>query len=627
METANKFQVGATLIELIFVVAIMAGGSILTFEIQTADLQSNSAKDVGVHLRKYGKAVQNWVNDNPGASGTYNGTKWLKSTSCGGLSPAPGYIDCSFYDADATNPAKMDPISPGSMTLSTVVSSSDIGQLNTTRAVTTTTPYVTNNKPRADLSGIAAITAAIGTSVDRSSFGIVTSNPLEARIVIVTEQSENEDIWLKLDGSNALNGNLVLDGPTRLTRRILGASSIQSYLNKPLILGRDTGSSYRLDAGLVVDSDVEIYGTLLANSGIDSGETIQIKSGSVSIPQGKLITKQGFANRVASSHIANPASISKLTSLTLGGLASIRRDVSPQGGGPVDPFLWIKKTVIELTTCLEPGQASTDAEGNLMSCRDSIWQKVGKNPLLHRYVFTSNGTWEVPENVNSAFITLAGGGGSGYGWRVESHTRAGSSGGFLFNESISVTPGETLKIIVGEGGKGFAPLATGTLSDAGFPFFIYTGNPSDPGLIGLNGSSSKVISGEGKNLVECSGGGGAGENYADPNGRPAGGPSSVNIVPFMPAAYVLAHNDGIHSIYGKNRDAGVCGPNNYGLGISGLYSYTNVGTILFGGRTPISYGSGGDVTVTRCYVSKSDQVACKFPQNGKNGVVMIDVFY
>lgn len=128
------------------------------------------------------------------------------------------------------------------------------------------------------------------------------------------------------------------------------------------------------------------------------------------------------------------------------------------------------------------------------------------------------------------------------------------------------------------------------------------------------------------NLVECSGGGGPGGQFAEPNGRPAGGPSSVNNTPFT-GTYALGHNFGVHSIYGNAYEAGICGPNSYGLGINGTYSYTNIGSILFGGRTPLGYGSGGDVTVTRCYVSGTVETTCKFPQDGKDGVVIIDVFY
>ena len=627
MGITKKSQAGSTLIELIFVVAILAVGSILAFESQTADLQSNAAKDAGVHLRTYGKAVQKWVNDHPGTSGTFNGTKWLKPFKCGGLAPAPGYLDCSFFAADATDVANPDPIRPGGLTLSTIVSTSASATQKETRAVTTTSPYYANNQERADLAGIAAISAAVGNSYDRSSFGTVTSNPQQARIILTTLRTDNSDIWLKLDGSNALNANLSFDGVNPLSRRILGASSIQSAPGQPLILGSETGIPFAISPSLVVDSDTEILGRLLADGGIDSSASIVIQSGSVSIPQGDLLTKQGFSTSASSPYVANPAGVSKLKNLTTEGLVRLNGDTDIPAASRPDSFLQIKATYVELSGCFEDGQAGTDNEGNLMSCQFGIWRKVGQNPLLHRFVFTSNTTWQVPSNVTGAFVTLAGGGGSGYGWRVESHTRAGSSGGFLFNEKITVTPGETLQIIVGKGGKGYAPVNTGAVSNAGYPYYIYAGNPSDPGLVGWNGTSSKILSGTGANLVECSGGGGAGETYADPNGRPAGGPSSVNIVSFAPAAYTLVHNYGNHSIWGNVWHGGICGPNNYGLGIEGTYSWTNIGTILFGGRTPFSYGSGGDVTVTRCYVSKTVEVPCKFPQDGKDGVVMIDVFY
>lgn len=627
MRTIKESQAGATLIELIFVVAILAVGSILTFESQTADLQSSAAKDAGAHLRTYGKAVQKWVNDHPGANGTYNGTKWLKSVNCGGLAPAPGYIDCSFFAADATNVANPDAIRPGGLTLSTIVSTTATATQKETRAVTTTNAYMANNQERADLAGIAAISAAVGNSYDRSSFGTVTTNPLMARIILTTLRTDNADIWLKLDGSNALNANLSFDGINQLTRRIIGASSIQAAPGQPLVLGSETGLTYAISPNLVVDSDTEVLGRMLADSGIDSSTSFVVQSGSVSIPQGDLLTKQGFATSSASPYIANPAGVSKLKNLTTEGMVHLYGDTDIPAASRPDPFLQVKAKFVELSGCLEDGQAGTDNEGNLMSCQSGIWRKVGQNPLLHRYVFTSNSTWTVPASVTGAFVTLAGGGASGYGWRVDLHTRAGASGGFLFNEKIDVTPGETLQIIVGKGGKGYPPVNTGALSNAGYPHYIYAGNPADPGFIGWNGTSSKVLSGTGANLVECSGASGSGEQFAEPNGRPVGTPSSVNIKSFAPAPYVLSRNYGNHSIYGNVWSAGVCGPNSYGLGIEGTYSYTNMGAILFGGRTPLSYGSGGDITVTRCYINNSTEVACKFPQDGKDGVVIIDVFY
>ncbi|WP_338924441.1 hypothetical protein V0M98_33030 (plasmid) [Pseudomonas silesiensis] len=59
-------------------------------------------------MRDYGKAVQQWITDHHGASGSYSGTQWLKSVTCsgGGGSPPPGYLDCKFPTADATDIAK-----------------------------------------------------------------------------------------------------------------------------------------------------------------------------------------------------------------------------------------------------------------------------------------------------------------------------------------------------------------------------------------------------------------------------------------------------------------------------------------------------------------------------------------
>ncbi|MFA7456014.1 MAG: type II secretion system protein, partial [Micavibrio sp.] len=56
-------------------------------------------------------------------------------------------------------------------------------------------------------------------------------------------------------------------------------------------------------------------------------------------------------------------------------------------------------------------------------------------PIMKRIVFSTPGThtWKVPKGVHSAFVSMAGGGGSGSGWRVISTTYTGASGGFVFS--------------------------------------------------------------------------------------------------------------------------------------------------------------------------------------------------
>jgi len=70
--------------------------------------------------------------------------------------------------------------------------------------------------------------------------------------------------------------------------------------------------------------------------------------------------------------------------------------------------------------------------------------------------YSSSGTFTVPNGVYSLTVTLlVGGGGGGGGFYGNGDTHAGGgggSGGYYQNQTIAVTPGETLTIVVG--GKG-----------------------------------------------------------------------------------------------------------------------------------------------------------------------------
>ena len=632
MHKSKPHQSGATLIEMVFVISLLAIGSILTMESKSADFYITAAKGTGAQIRDYGKAVQRWINDHPGASGVYSGTKWLKPTTCGGLAPAPGYLDCKFNAADATDAVNPDPLMPGNLTIQTVISTVSNAEKNETMGQTTLSPYLLAGEPRSDLAGIAAMAALSGNAYDRSMFGAINSNPKTAVISITSRKSDSGDAWLRADGSNGMEGNLSFDSTNAAYRRIIGASRLQAVPGQPLILGVASGLSIPVGVDVVVDSDTEVLGKLKADSGIDSSKSVVITSGVTKVPQGNLVTKQGLANSTASTYIANPGGQSRFNSLTIDGLTTITPDMTVAPAVRPDPVLEINTVAVELSTCPTNGEIARDSNNNLMSCQGNLWLKVGKTPALHRFVFTSSGTWTVPEEVSSGFISAAGGGSSSGAWRAGFGANSGASGGYVLNHQVTLIPGETLQINIGKGGIGYSPINSGVLSDAGNPFYIYVGNGADPGLTGKSGGTSSVISSTNGTLLECSGGAGrigGGEDpvYGVDNTNPTGGVSSIDLVPFPPATYTWSQPKVSHSAVGSFYGAGVCGPNQYGLGILGMTTGAQIGDVIAGGRTPFGYGSGGDLVVTRCYVSASVQTTCKFAKDGANGVVMIDVFY
>lgn len=131
--------------------------------------------------------------------------------------------------------------------------------------------------------------------------------------------------------------------------------------------------------------------------------------------------------------------------------------------------------------------------------------------------------WKVPDGVTRIFVTMAGGGGSGYGWKITDDLQTGHTGGFVLNKTLKVNPGEIYLIKVGYGGRGilFHDRTPTSYNSGG----LYKENPlfnkrlGDPtistrdllGLIGFGGGSSyiKLKKSGSIPLIECSGGRGA----------------------------------------------------------------------------------------------------------------------
>jgi hypothetical protein len=634
VHSSKSRQKGATLIEVVFVVSLLSIAAVFTVESQSADFYINAAKGTGGQLRDYGKAVQKWIADHPGASGSYSGTKWLKPVSCGGLAPAPGYLDCKFPTADITDVVNPEPLMPGSLTVKTIISTVTNAEKTETMGQTTFSPYLLSGLPRADLAGVAAMAALSGNAFDRTMFGSINANAKTAVIAMTTRKPESGDAWLRADGGNTMDGNLSFDSSLAANRRIVGASRIQPIPGQPLIFGSSSGLGIPAGATVVVDSDTEVLGRLLADGGIDSANSVVIASGNTKIPLGNLITKQGLYNSAAGAYMANPGGQSKFSTLTLDGAASITPDLSVPVASRPDPVLEINTVVVELAGCPTNGEVAKDAANNLLSCQGNLWLKVGKSPVLHRFVFTSSGSWTVPDHVTSGFISAAGGGGSGMGWRVESHSSSGHSGGFVMNHQVPMVPGEVIQINVGKGALAYAPVNSGILSNAGYPFYVFWGNPANSGLTGLPGGTTRVTSPTNGLLLECSGGAGSSGSgitsaalHGENNTNPVASVASIVMVPFAPSTYTWQAQKTTHSAAGDVWGPGVCGVGNYGLGVEAMYNSASVGDMISGGRTPFGYGSGGDLVISRCFVTAAKQESCRFPQNGSDGVVMIDVFY
>lgn len=275
--------------------------------------------------------------------------------------------------------------------------------------------------------------------------------------------------------------------------------------------------------------------------------------------------------------------------------------------------------------CSQLGLIATNVGGKLLGCNGFIWGKATDMPNAHRYVFTESSTWTVPDGVKSALVTMAGGGGSGLGWRFASQYGTGHSGGFVFSAPVNLKEKETLTITVGRGGISYGPINTG-------PYWIPP--TADEGLSGYPGGTSKIVSEANGTLIECNGGSGVTtSNYNTLSGTVRIPGPQGHAWAFGPPFSGTTPDRAADGPYSRGNGPGACGLNDYGLGNRGTTSYAlntdtriNSGTYA-GATTPFGYGSGGAVNVSGCYISPTEVGNCVWPDAGRDGVVMIDVLY
>ena len=145
--------------------------------------------------------------------------------------------------------------------------------------------------------------------------------------------------------------------------------------------------------------------------------------------------------------------------------------------------------------------------------------------------FTSTGTWVCPVGVTSITVECWGGGGAGGGSVTVLAPNAGAGGGgggYTKRTSVSVTPGNTYNVIVGQGGSGNVAFTVNG-NNGGNSYFgtstalAYGGNGGggNGGSIGTGGIGSTWNGGDGalaKNST-TSGGGGGGAGYGSVGGN------------------------------------------------------------------------------------------------------------
>lgn len=392
----------------------------------------------------------------------------------------------------------------------------------------------------------------------------------------------------------------------RATLAATTASPANAGVSLPASMGGDPSVFVAKGGNPIGNNASAVAGLVAIRNGYDSSGFMEFDRRDGSLPRTGDINMQDSSG--AKHNIKNAGEIS--------------------GDSTVTGTLRVTGLAVEGQPCVQIGLIAANAFGKLLGCDGKLWGKATDMPNAHRYLFTESTSWTVPDGVKGALVTMAGGGGSGFGWRFISHYQTGASGGFVFSAPVNLTAGQAISVVVGKGGIAFTPYATTTPVQSKPGYFIYANPANDDGLSGYPGGASKLVAPSGDVLLQCDGASGS---YAWGVDSFTGGLVAGNVkgalnqsgfpnypVPNRPAtgAYVEG--------YGA---PGACGPSRYGFGNQGNQSYSIAPGSYAGGPTPFGYGSGGGISISGCYVNQNDIGTCIYPSPGRDGVVMIDVLY
>ena len=106
--------------------------------------------------------------------------------------------------------------------------------------------------------------------------------------------------------------------------------------------------------------------------------------------------------------------------------------------------------------------------------------------------FTSPGTYTAPAITTAINLLVVGGGGGGGGGHPSYTAGAGGSGGLIYLNNLSVTPGGTYSVTIGGGGEGGSAGAPGIGEDGGDTTFVYSPSVN---IIGEGGGGAGYTSG------------------------------------------------------------------------------------------------------------------------------------
>jgi len=116
---------------------------------------------------------------------------------------------------------------------------------------------------------------------------------------------------------------------------------------------------------------------------------------------------------------------------------------------------------------------------------------------LNSQSFTSAGTFVVPAGVDTVWVTMIGGGGSGgASGDGSASTLAGAAGGYCIKQAVNVTPGASITVSIGAGGAAVSSPSGSSLaygndgSATSFGALSVSGGGGGPGAGGANGATT-----------------------------------------------------------------------------------------------------------------------------------------
>ena len=252
------------------------------------------------------------------------------------------------------------------------------------------------------------------------------------------------------------------------------------------------------------------------------------------------------------------------------------------------------------------GGAQADWSGSENSGHGGSGVVVLRYRVPQVVTFQDSGAWTCPAGVTSVQALIVAGGGGG---ASKYHTGGGGAGGLLYSTSVSVTPGTTYPVVIGQGGfneqNGKNSSFAGLVAIGGGYGGKYNGIPpsngGSGGGAGYNAGYSLAVGqgvyGQGNNGGNITtgdhGGGGGGAGSAGSIGNTAGGAGGAGLqYSISGTATYYAGGGGGGNVSG-GAGAGGVGGGGAGTSNTGLPGTQNTGGGGGGGERNETYGYGG----------------------------------